>query len=368
MDIAGNGFTASPHYRVMIDDIPIEFYSFEPDGEEVFTQPDVECTIWVRDNPGGSGVDLASIEYRCRTDGVYTEWMPAGIPGVVNDTWFEIIVELKDGDDNRVQVRGGDLAGNGPTMSAEYRIVVDTTPPSINIVSPPMDEIQPRAAIRVTIEISEELSGLGPMGVEYRIRLDGMSDFSDWTPVDVGTYENGTTVNLDINMALGRNNTIQFRSTDGAGNGMVTDPYHIWVNTPPVAIISSPPRGFIYAEGEEIFLNGSGSHDPDDGPVTFGWYSDHSDGFFLGVSEGHMVLPPGTWNITLVVKDGQEGEDRAQVIVVVVRPSPPSTSQDEGEFPWFLFLILLLVCASAVMVYRSRMRMDEGSSEDPPER
>jgi len=79
-DIAGNGFTASPHYRVRVDTTPVAFYAFAPGPTDWHNVSRVTCTINVSDRLGGSGVDLTTIKYRYRTgDGGYTDWTPVGM-------------------------------------------------------------------------------------------------------------------------------------------------------------------------------------------------------------------------------------------------------------------------------------------------
>ncbi|MCK5415282.1 MAG: VCBS repeat-containing protein, partial [Thermoplasmata archaeon] len=63
-DIAGNGLTTSPHYVLRVDMTPPIFEGFTPAPEEVINSTEVECEVTVRDNPLGSGVDLASVLYR----------------------------------------------------------------------------------------------------------------------------------------------------------------------------------------------------------------------------------------------------------------------------------------------------------------
>jgi hypothetical protein len=92
--------------------------------------------------------------------------------------------------------------------------------------------------------------------------------------------------------------------------------------------------------------------------MAVAWYTEGEEPVLEGV-EGRLVLPAGTWNITLIVRDGHQGEDRAVVLVVVEEVPPPTTSGNEDGFPWYLLLLLLIVVLSVAVVLHTRMRMDE---------
>ncbi|NIP36778.1 MAG: hypothetical protein GWN18_17585, partial [Thermoplasmata archaeon] len=77
-----------------------------------------------------------SIEYRVYTGGEWGEWTNVGMTGSSPRNQFSVQATFSDGTDNRVQFRGSDVAGNGPTLSEELSLTVDTTGPEFGTVSP----------------------------------------------------------------------------------------------------------------------------------------------------------------------------------------------------------------------------------------
>ncbi|MCK4971580.1 MAG: hypothetical protein KAS77_13680, partial [Thermoplasmata archaeon] len=162
IDIAGNGYTTSPNYLLQVDMTPPDFEDFSPGPDEVANSVEVECSVTVRDNPLGSGVDLASVKYRYALNGSgqsWTEWKDVGMTGVT-DTRFSVIIELSHGRNNLVQFQCFDVAGNGPVMSEEHLVAVDIRPPVILWMEPAEDEKHPDGTVTVRVGIRDDLAGV----------------------------------------------------------------------------------------------------------------------------------------------------------------------------------------------------------------
>jgi hypothetical protein len=125
------------------------------------------------------------------------------------------------------------------------------------------------------------------------------------------------------------------RDGDGYGDNSDYDPDdpNVWENPnePPVAVITGDT---VYelesAEGSLIYLDGSQSHDPDEGDViesyTWSYNSEVSNEQILNV-----MLPLGTHDVTLTVNDGDEDSEPAHVTVTVQDTTPPGITINSPE-------------------------------------
>ena len=163
IDLAGNGYTTSPHYKISIDELEISFEDFDPTDDAIQNEADVTCWIEVSDAPLGSGVNMSSIEYRhSLVGGGYSEWLHAGMDGILTENRFSVVVRLPDGLDNSVQFRGFDAAGNGPTLSDEYQVLVDTTGPRFIDLAPSAEDKQMGPEVRVVIHVTDDTTAVHP--------------------------------------------------------------------------------------------------------------------------------------------------------------------------------------------------------------
>ena len=133
-DLAGNGYTVSGDFNVWIDSEGPR-YSIDESLTGYQRTRTLEVPITIRD--GQSGVDSSSIEYRYTTQGKgkFTPWKPykEAIDG--NSIVVKIEETFKRGEQNFIQVRAKDLAGNLMTSSEAFQIKVNTLP-IIEILSP----------------------------------------------------------------------------------------------------------------------------------------------------------------------------------------------------------------------------------------
>jgi len=347
MDIAGNGHTRSPHYRVLVDVDELTFSGFEPSPDVFQGNSDVECFVTCDDGAHGSGVDLSSIEYRVRQgDNEYSEWTGAGMQGTAGPTRFSIVVPFDEGAENRIQLRGWDVAGNGPTESPEHLVKVDLTPPEITVLSTIGGTRVTEGTVEFTYKVQDMLSGIDDATIMYRYALDGLALEDDWhplTPKDDGALKRGS---VEIEFAIGRNNRVQFKAGDIVGNEGLSDVITVWVNSPPTAQISrvGGPAG-----STVVVLSGAGSSDPDDDDLSFTWMLDIAsvtldDGKELHVDTGEY--PAGVITIVLVVEDGMGGMDEASYDLTIEEAETPEPSRDPSYGLW----IILVVIATAFVV------------------
>ncbi len=358
MDIAGNGYTVSPNYRLLVDELPIGFIDFEPDESVFLNRTRVECTITVLDNPGGSSVNLSSVEYRWSTGGDFSDWTIVGMDGSAPSTRFSIFIDLKEGRGNLVQFRGGDVAGNGPTESLEYRIMCDSSPPEFLSFIPLPDSKQHGPSVEVTLWLQDHLAGLDASSLKYRVRSAGSPVMGDWTPLGAVTWDDTREayyVSLDIILQPGKDNVIQFFATDTIGNGGASPEFVVWVNSPPKAVVSRPiPIGH-YDDSMNITLDANGSSDPDGDPIQCSWYIRDSSTLLGQGLTIDAVLPPGHVNVTLVVVDDDGAEDTANVQVFVEHLEPPRVEEGGDSFPWMLIVLVIILILVTAYILRQQL-------------
>ena len=365
MDIAGNGYTISPHYRVLVDVTPIEFYEFEPWGSGLlFNYSNVETLVWVRDDPTGSGVDLSSIEYRYTVDErTFSEWVPTGMIGIFQDTHFSYVITLPDGMHNRVQFRGKDVAGNGPTLSPEYRLRVDATGPEFQLISPDPDEKQPGPSVNITIELWDHVSTLNQDTVRYRFQNVGSERFTSWLPLEVGPVADRFTATLSLNLTPGHYNVVEFKALDLAGN-TGTLRTTVWVNSAPVAVLEAPIDGGLYNGTLPIAISANGTSDLDGDVLEFSWFVDGDEDPSASGLHSNVTLYAGEHELTLVVIDDMGATDLVAITISVFgppeppEPPPPESPSRQSIIDdlWLVLLVLALVIgASTVYVFRDRL-------------
>ncbi len=358
-DIAGNGYTTSPHYRVRVDITPVAFSDLFPDAGP-HGQATMLCGANVSDGLQGSGVLLSSIDYRVFTDGAWGEWTNVGMTGSSPRNQFSVQATFGDGTDNRIQFRGSDVAGNGPTLSEELVLTVDTTGPEFGLVSPdPMDK-QPGNEVTVTVTITDATTNVQPGSAKVRYGTEGTGSMGDWEDVTIVSDGQGTwTATLAILFAPGVDNVVEFMATDVLGNEASSTVGNIWVNRAPLADIKSPTSEEVYSENEPVSLNGTLSSDPDDDDLNYTWYHDLQVG---PIGYGRLLeadLPVGTYNVTLVVTDDMGAVDQTSVQVTVEEYIPPST--ETSSVLWWVLLVVVLACVGAAVffMWRRRETMEE---------
>ena len=117
-------------------------------------------------------------------------------------------------------------------------------------------------------------------------------------------------------------------ATDPSGN---TSEFSQAVGTdhPPVAVLGFTTR--TVNEGQAVFFDGTGSHDPDGNALTYSW-SLAMAALPPGRIPIHTYRQPGTFTVTLTVNDGY-GATNAMMATMIVNNVAPSFVPGSFEPP-----------------------------------
>lgn len=127
-DLAGNPYVISDSYNVWVDAESPKYSISSHSEDEFHLNPFQEVRIMIAD--AESGVDASSIEYRITTRG-QTKWTPwksykDGVDG--NSVEVRIAETFRRGEENYIQVRAKDLAGNPISYSKAFNLKINTYP------------------------------------------------------------------------------------------------------------------------------------------------------------------------------------------------------------------------------------------------
>ena len=361
VDIAGNGPTVSRHVRILVDTSLITFGNFEPKG--VQRADEVEATVSV-DDGSGSGVDYGSIEYRHKSgNGRYTAWEHARIDtrlsGKVIDniaytflvtTVVAVVDGLVEGRENYVQFRGLDRVGNGPAISEEYRLIVDSSGPQLSMLSPEEGTVHPEGDVTFMVRVADPISGVDIERVQYRYGTDGNASIGRWLRMPVSPTEDHYIGSVSVRFELGRDNRIQFQCFDELGNKALSKVYEVWVNQQPSALIVWPANGSEHIGSLGDSLSGQGSHDPDGDKLTYLWFIDGEAMPAEQDPELDVHLNPGVHEILLIVQDPYGGWSDHTITITV---KEGSTGLKTGMTILFV-IVVFVVTVSATIYLRSR--------------
>ncbi|MHC5074293.1 MAG: hypothetical protein ACYTFE_05665, partial [Planctomycetota bacterium] len=160
--------------------------------------------------------------------------------------------------------------------------------------------------------------------LQYRW-LDGQTELSSWqTVVDSNAHLDLSTVYI---FPLG-DYILTLEVSDGLN--ITTDEMTLSVVLPPVA--DAGPDQTVYADVNgltRVWLDGTGSYDPDGDPLRYFWYEDSNDvntGYddpnelIATGPEPNVVLPVGKHVIHLIVHDGLVSSEPNDVVITVIEP------------------------------------------------
>jgi hypothetical protein len=366
-DIAGNGPKVSEHFNIIVDTVPITFRGFQP--RSTASHEDVEVSVVADDGPMGSGVDHQSIQFRYRSGEVgYTAWESVKVESImirevvdgetivrIEYQITSIIDKLVEGDNNLVQFRGYDELGNGPAISKEYRISVDSEGPLISIIQPMGGEVQRDPVVTFTIRLSDPVSGIDVERVRFRHGTEGEESFGNWSRMPVMVVGEGYEGTISITMERGRDNWVQFESFDKMGNRGFTPPTVVWVNRLPIANINWPKDGEEFVGVFEGMLNADGTLDPDGDPLTYEWFVDGESRSIGSDPQTQIQLDKGGHEITLVVTDPYGGTSEETISIVV----KDETYQFSSGWAILLILVVVVAVVAAIIYLRYRPQKDD---------
>jgi hypothetical protein len=291
--------------------------------------PDVGYAIT---DEGGRFVIGTTVEYAVSLDGGETwgPWTNAG--NTLSAVTIRVIVNpvLSEGDSNMVRFRAQDEAGN-VAESGPITVNVDVSGLEFSDVRMDGDAewlgdwIDSPEAV-VSFHIEDTFSGVNASTVEYRYTTRSRSDLelTAWTKAGVIVGEDGTVTLPAIEFGMGDRNHLQFRGRDLAGNAFTySKAYNIWVNTLPVAVMSSPEDGIEVLDQTMIRFDGTLSRDYDGDALTYTWI-DTVGGVESIIETGSddparfdLALAVGEHTIKLKVSDGIHEVETDPVTVIV---------------------------------------------------
>ncbi len=174
-DSVGNGPTESEIYRILVDISNVEFTNPIPLFEEESANEKVQVGITISDKI--SGINGSSIEYSISSDNG-TSWSSwAQVNKVDNGSYVNVTLNLTfpNGTGNIIKWRASDNAGNGPTESMPYKIIVNTWLqtfiPKVELITPENSSIIPSTSV----ELSWMLKNKHLVGVNYDMFLDTLN-------------------------------------------------------------------------------------------------------------------------------------------------------------------------------------------------
>lgn len=160
--------------------------------------------------------------------------------------------------------------------------------------------------------------------------IDNIRQIHTWNALPGAIWDNGTHGNY----------WSDYKGVDADGNGIGdtliphngVDNYPLmkpWDEIPPIARISNPLMNSTWAEDETIFIIGDNSSDLF-GIISYEWdFGDGTNG--PGGSVQHEYRNPGTYNISLVVKDIGGNTDSAWVVITVLRDTDGDGTPDLAD-------------------------------------
>mgnify|MGYP001123999096 CR=1 FL=1 len=328
VDLVGNlGETA--YTTFMVDLHGPSFELVDPKPGEWMKSKTPEITIRASDELSGvAGKNMLS---RYSRDGgiSWNEWEIVKDYQTGKEIEFNIEPSLVEGENNRVQVKGQDIALSEETISDEFSVWVDARAPNIEISDHVVDEngtIQEwleKPNDPLTFRIHDwKGSGLDMNNIFYRFSKDNGSSFSADTPLSGEPYNNTKgyqeiEVDINKNWLEGTGNILIIEATDKVGRTTI-ERFRIKLDTTPEFVIVKPVSGRRYLDNESIPFEVRYNDQDGNEDVEVRWISS-IDGEKIPMGpEDEFLLSAGEHTITMILEDG----------VHVIRKSFPLTVLD----------------------------------------
>jgi hypothetical protein len=157
IDIAGN-IENPPQKKIITFDYKNPYFSqpIPAPGQSSATE-ELEVGITILDET--SGVKASSVQYSVSTDFGVTWGSWKTVTGLLNNKQVDVILTLTfpNGTSNRIRWRASDVAGNGPTISDEYIVLVNKSlrpdPSEVRLISPKNGSTITTRSIKLNWEI-----------------------------------------------------------------------------------------------------------------------------------------------------------------------------------------------------------------------
>ncbi len=181
-DSVGNGPNESQPYRIYIDTLPVTFSNFQPLATDVSITDEVVTNITILDT--NSGVDASTIEYAISNDrgNTWDDWQQVKDYNDGKKVFVQLNLTFPNGTENMIKWRAKDIAGNGPTESQPYVVLINTWVP---LIKPKVTLLSPYKGSKIN-ETSVTLNWIGE-----EINSDNITYilyFGNKTPVSI--YKN----------------------------------------------------------------------------------------------------------------------------------------------------------------------------------
>jgi hypothetical protein len=177
----------SKAFKLTVDTTPVTYSCQRPEVNLWSNMSLIECSINISDNV--SGVACDSIRYCTSTNGIngLNNWLPINMTGEQEEVKCSVQPMFDEGVNNYIKWQAKDCIGNGPTESEPFQLMIDITPPSLNIISPLNDQSFHDSLMEFHWSAEDQLSGLNG---NAQLQLATDEDFNNLTydlSIEIGT-------------------------------------------------------------------------------------------------------------------------------------------------------------------------------------
>jgi PKD repeat protein len=218
----------------------------------------------------------------------------------------------------------------------EGLVMVGNVPPVIIILSPRNMTIYNTIPLNLTFTLSEDCDWIG-------YSLDGQANVT-------------ITGNTTLNPPNGAHNIIVYANDTTGLFGFSNMIYFTLDTIPPTASFTyspSPPEAkIIFGTYKwDITFDASASADSETGIISYLW--DFGDGYNgTGKTIQHIYRQPGTYTVTLTVKDGANHTDTSTAIITLAEPPA------QFVIPWEMIMLIAIpiVWIAALAIYLKKLK------------